>query len=99
MKLAIVSTHPIQYYAPVFRALTLLGDIDLRVFYTWSQSATNAIFDPGFGTEVNWDIPLLEAMPMNLYPTLPGARVCIISVGCIHRCSHQQSKPGKRMPS
>ncbi len=59
-KLAIICTHPIQYYAPVFRALAESGEIDLRVFYTWSQAASDGVFDPGFGTEVKWDIPLLE---------------------------------------
>ncbi len=59
-KLAVVCTHPIQYYAPVFRALTEIGGIDLRVFYTWSQAATDSVFDKGFGTQLKWDIPLLE---------------------------------------
>jgi glycosyltransferase involved in cell wall biosynthesis len=59
-KLAIVCTHPIQYYAPVFRALAQLGQIDLRVFYTWSQAAADRMFDSGFGTAIKWDIPLLE---------------------------------------
>jgi glycosyltransferase involved in cell wall biosynthesis len=70
MKLAIVSTHPIQYYAPVFRALTRLGDMELKVFYTWSQSATDAVFDPGFGTEVSWDIPLLEGYAHQFIPNV-----------------------------
>ncbi|MDP8986462.1 MAG: glycosyltransferase family 4 protein [Pseudomonadota bacterium] len=59
-KLAIVSTHPIQYYAPVFRALAASAHIELRVFYTWSQAAAARLFDAGFGTDVSWDIPLLE---------------------------------------
>lgn len=59
-KLAIISTHPIQYYAPVFRVLAASTEIDLRIFYTWSQAATDTVFDPGFGTEVKWDIPLLD---------------------------------------
>jgi glycosyltransferase involved in cell wall biosynthesis len=58
--LAIVSTHPIQYYAPVFRFLAGLDEIDLRVFYTWSQAATDGMFDSGFGAEVQWDNPLLD---------------------------------------
>jgi len=61
-KLAIVATHPIQYYAPVFRALAASPVIDLRVFYTWSQAASGT-FDPGFGTDVRWDIPLLDGYP------------------------------------
>ena len=58
-KLAIVTTHPIQYYAPVFRALAQSGSIDLRVFYTWSQ-AVGSVPDPGFGIPVQWDVPLLS---------------------------------------
>jgi glycosyltransferase involved in cell wall biosynthesis len=59
-RLAIVSTHPIQYYSPVFRALAASDQIELRVFYTWSQAAADGLFDSGFGTEVKWDIPLLD---------------------------------------
>ncbi len=60
MKLAIVSTHPIQYYAPVFRTLAAYDTLELRVFFTWSQAADRALFDHGFGAEVKWDIPLLD---------------------------------------
>jgi len=60
LKLAIVCTHPIQYYAPVFRELAKSDRIDLRVFYTYSQAATDSVFDSGFGANVKWDVPLLE---------------------------------------
>lgn len=60
VKLAIVCTHPIQYYAPVFRALAQSGSVEPRVFYTWSQSSEGANFDPDFGMRFAWDIPLLE---------------------------------------
>jgi glycosyltransferase involved in cell wall biosynthesis len=59
-KLAIVCTHPIQYYAPVFRAIAQSGRLDLKVFYTWSQAHTEGIYDSGFGTAVSWDVPLLD---------------------------------------
>jgi hypothetical protein len=39
MRLAVVSTHPIQYYAPLFRLLGKDPEIELKVFYTWSQSS------------------------------------------------------------
>ncbi len=58
LRLAIVTTHPIQYYAPVFRALAETTDFEVRVFYTWSQAEGNQLFDPGFGTAVSWDVPL-----------------------------------------
>jgi glycosyltransferase involved in cell wall biosynthesis len=60
LRLAIVSTHPIQYYAPLFKQLTRSGEVLPRVFYTWSQSAGGALHDPGFSRSVSWDIPLLE---------------------------------------
>jgi glycosyltransferase involved in cell wall biosynthesis len=68
-KLAIVTTHPIQYYAPIFRALAQSGSIDLRVFYTWSQ-AVGSIPDPGFGIPVQWDVPLLTGYAYDFVPNV-----------------------------
>lgn len=59
-KLAIVTTHPIQYNAPWFRLLAERGIVEPRVFYTWGQLEKEQKFDPGFGKQVNWDIPLLD---------------------------------------
>ncbi len=60
MKLAIVTTHPIQYNAPWFRLLSQAGAFDTKVFYTWEQSNQQEKYDPGFGKIIEWDIPLLE---------------------------------------
>jgi glycosyltransferase involved in cell wall biosynthesis len=57
MRLAIVTTHPIQYYAPVFKLLA--QQIDVKVFYTWGE-ASLAKHDPGFGKTIKWDINFLE---------------------------------------
>lgn len=57
MRLAIITTHPIQYYAPVFKLLA--GQMDIKVFYTWGSQAQEK-FDPGFGKTIAWDIPLLD---------------------------------------
>jgi glycosyltransferase involved in cell wall biosynthesis len=57
--LAVILTHPIQYYSPLFRKINESGKIELKVFYTWSQ-AQGKKYDPGFGKEVDWDIPLLD---------------------------------------
>ena len=58
-RLAIITTHPIQYNAPLFR---LINDSKvcfiIKVFYTWSQSQEK-VFDKEFGVDVKWDIPLL----------------------------------------
>jgi glycosyltransferase involved in cell wall biosynthesis len=58
--LAIVATHPIQYYAPLFRALANRDDLAVHVFYGWHGAAGTSAHDPGFGQDVEWDIPLLE---------------------------------------
>ena len=59
-KLAIVTTHPIQYNAPLFILLAQRNSIQLKVFYTWGKQVLENKFDPGFGKNINWDIPLLE---------------------------------------
>jgi glycosyltransferase involved in cell wall biosynthesis len=58
-KLAIISTHPIQYNAPWFKRLGQRQNINLKVFYTWSQTA-ETVKDKTFGIDIKWDVPLLE---------------------------------------
>jgi glycosyltransferase involved in cell wall biosynthesis len=69
-RLAIITTHPIQYYAPVFHALERSAAIQPRVFYTWSQTADTQVADPGFGRLVSWDIPLLTGYEFEFVPNL-----------------------------
>jgi glycosyltransferase involved in cell wall biosynthesis len=59
-KLAIISTHPIQYNAPLFELLTQRNVIEIKVFYTWGKSVLENKFDPGFGKVIDWDIDLLK---------------------------------------
>ena len=61
-KLAIIITHPIQYYAPVFKLLHEREQIEIKVYYTWGEKALNK-YDPGFHKVIAWDIPLLEGYP------------------------------------
>src|ERR1700744_1022568 len=62
MRLAIITTHPIQYYAPIFKLLHQRGNIEINVFYTWGEKALNK-YDPGFNKTISWDIPLLDGYP------------------------------------
>ncbi|WP_295720247.1 glycosyltransferase family 4 protein [Mucilaginibacter sp.] len=62
MRLAIITTHPIQYYAPVFKLLHEKQQVDIKVFYTWGESAQEK-FDPGFGKTISWDMPLTDGYP------------------------------------
>ncbi len=70
LRLAVISTHPIQYYAPLFKALAKSATVHPRAFYTWSQTADTAIMDPGFGRALTWDIPLLEGYEYQFVPNL-----------------------------
>jgi len=59
-KLAIITSHPIQYNAPWFKLLAQSKLVQPKIFYTWSQAGGGAKYDPDFGKEIEWDIPLLE---------------------------------------
>lgn len=59
IKLAILSSHPIQYNAPMFAMLARSEKLAVKLFYTWSQSR-ESLFDKDFGKTIQWDIPLLE---------------------------------------
>src|SRR6476469_929600 len=59
-RLAILTTHPVQYNAPWFKLLAGRGRVEVKVFYTWGRGGVEKKFDPAFGCEIQWDIPLLE---------------------------------------
>ncbi|MGI8892808.1 MAG: glycosyltransferase family 4 protein [Bacteroidia bacterium] len=59
IKLAIILSHPIQYYSPLFTRLAASEQLQVKVFYTWNPNE-NANYDPGFNKNIEWDIPLLE---------------------------------------
>jgi glycosyltransferase involved in cell wall biosynthesis len=35
-------------------------EVTIKVFYTWGTHVLNNKFDPGFNTEIKWDVPLLD---------------------------------------
>ena len=75
-KLAIITSHPIQYNAPLFRLIAQRKKIELKVFYTWGQAAAGNVYDPDFKKSFTWDIPLLEGYDYELIDNVsskPGA--------------------------
>jgi glycosyltransferase involved in cell wall biosynthesis len=59
-KLAVLSSHPIQYQTPLFCKLASHPNIDLTVYFCWDFGVEKEQFEPGFGVSFKWDIPLLE---------------------------------------
>jgi glycosyltransferase involved in cell wall biosynthesis len=68
-RLAILTSHPIQYYAPWFRYLQANTNLDLRVFYLLDSTVTNQA-DQKFKGNVLWDIPLLEGYAYEFVPNV-----------------------------
>ena len=58
-KLAIITSHPIQYYAPWFSYINQNTNLALKVFYLWNFGIAETV-DRDFKQAVKWDIPLLE---------------------------------------
>lgn len=79
-RLAILSTHPIQYNAPLFRLLAADKAIDLKVFY--SKKTEEIRFDKDFGREVVWDIPLTDGYEHESFEasSRPGQRQMITAI-------------------
>ena len=59
MLLAVVLSHPTQYYSPWFRYLAQHGLPDLRAFYLSGGGASHHV-DADFGIPLQWDIPLVD---------------------------------------
>lgn len=58
-RLAIFTSHPIQYQAPLFRALAASEAIDPTVYFG-SRHGVDVAMDSGFGQAFRWDVPLLD---------------------------------------
>ena len=56
-RLAVILSHPTQYYSPWFRWLTAHTDVKLRVFYLWDFGVT-VQRDRQFEAAFRWDIDL-----------------------------------------
>lgn len=68
-RLAIVLSHPVQYYSPWFRWLKAHTDLEFRVFYLWEFGVT-AQRDPQFGTTFKWDVDLLAGYESEFVPNV-----------------------------
>ena len=59
IRLTVVQTHPVQYYAPWFRHIAAhCPELDLTVLYATAPTAAQQ--GVGFGVSFQWDTPLVE---------------------------------------
>jgi glycosyltransferase involved in cell wall biosynthesis len=62
VRLAILTTHPIQYHAEWFRAMAARSDLAIHVYYC-HRATPEEHSRAGFGVEFDWDISLLDGYP------------------------------------
>ncbi len=67
LRVLFVASHPVQYAAPVFRKLAVCPEIDIHVAYCNLHGA-EAAYDAEFGTDVQWDVPLLDGYSWSHIP-------------------------------
>lgn len=59
LRLLYIVSHPIQYQAPLLRQIARQPEIRLRVLFE-NVASDGQHYDPGFGREIQWDVPLRE---------------------------------------
>jgi hypothetical protein len=59
IRVAHLVSHPIQYFAPLYRELASRPELDLTIYF-YSGKSVGEHFDAGFGRKLNWDVPLLD---------------------------------------
>lgn len=73
IRLAYVVTHPIQYQAPLFRRLSLIPEIELKVFFQ-SDVSVHEYYDKGFNQTIHWNTPLLDGYDYEFLPSIGSAK-------------------------
>ena len=68
-RLAIVVSHPIQYYSPWFRWLRAHTALEFKVFYLWNFGVSTQR-DHQFGTNFKWDVDLLSGYDHEFVPNV-----------------------------
>ena len=58
LRVAHLISHPIQYFAPLYRELAKRSDVALTVFF-YAGSTLHEHFDEGFQRRINWDVELV----------------------------------------
>ena len=68
-RLAIVLSHPVQYYSPWFRWLRARTPLEFKVFYLW-EFGVRETQDPQFAAAFKWDVDLLSGYDSEFVPNV-----------------------------
>jgi glycosyltransferase involved in cell wall biosynthesis len=84
-RLAVVVSHPIQYQAPLWRALAADGRVEPFVVFLSRHGVEDRV-DPNFGTSFAWDVDLLSGYRSRLLFNLrekapPGGALSYVNPG------------------
>ncbi len=66
-------SHPVQYLAPVYRAISRHPEVEFTVFF-FSDSSIGKHFDAEFGKEFEWSTPLLGGYEHIFPPSSKGKK-------------------------
>ncbi len=72
-RLAYLVSHPIQYQAPMLRAIAADPGIDLTAYFL-SDFSVRPYWDVDMRTQVTWDVPLLEGYHHEFLPAVGGTQ-------------------------
>lgn len=92
-RVGVVTTHPIQYQVPWFRALAARHDVDLTVFFCHLPDA--ALQGDGFGISFEWDIPLLEGYRYEVLPNVASVPSVTTFRGCDNPAIYDRIRRGR----
>ncbi len=67
-KVAHLVSHPIQYFAPLYRELARRPEVDLTVYFC-SDASAGSFYDAGFDREIAWDTDLLSGYGWRVPPS------------------------------
>jgi glycosyltransferase involved in cell wall biosynthesis len=73
-RLAHLVSHPIQYFAPLYRELSRRPEIEFTVYF-YSDTTIGTFADPGFGRRIAWDVDLLSGYRSKFAPSSRGLQL------------------------
>lgn len=76
-RIAVITSHPIQYQAPLFKKIVENGSLELNVYFCWDREGKSNSIDEEFGQSVKWDIPLItgyQSVFLRNYSPKPSSR-------------------------